>query len=96
MAIEIQRTRASAAAFGPARSHTDMKASPTTLRKDSIVSTSQRDAIMILASTSDTPSAIAAANPGAEEKEGGKPRGESSEMMDRCRKYAAATGSATA
>ncbi len=70
MAIEIQRTRESAAAFGPVSSHTDMKASPTTLRKDNIVSTSQRDAIMILARTSEMPSASAAANPGAEENRG--------------------------
>jgi hypothetical protein len=70
MAIEIQRTRALAAGLGPNRNHADIKANPTTLRKDSIVSTSQRDAIMILASTSDTPSATAAVNPGAEEKRG--------------------------
>ena len=68
MAIEIQRTRALAAGLGPNRSHADMKANPTTLRKDIIVSTSQRDAMMILASTSETPSATAAARPGPEEK----------------------------
>jgi hypothetical protein len=68
MAIEIHRTRALAAGFGQNRSHADMNASPTTLRNDSIVSTSQRDAMMILARTSEMPSARAAASPGAEEK----------------------------
>ena len=45
-----------------------IKTSPTTLRNNSMVSTSQCDAMMILASTSATPSENAAASPGTTEK----------------------------
>ena len=69
MPIDIRRTRAfTGDGFGPSRSHTVIKASPTTLRNNSMVSTSQCDAMMILASTSATPSENAAASPGATEK----------------------------
>ncbi len=69
---DIQRTRAVTGGRGPSRSHSVIKPRPTTLRNDSMVSTSQCAAMMILASMSDTPSAIAAASPGAEEKKGRK------------------------
>ena len=53
-----------------------MKASPITLRNDSMVSTSQCDAATILTSTSDAPSTAAAASPGAEAKAKRKVKGE--------------------
>src|SRR5271155_564001 len=59
--IAIQCAPASALGFDPTRSHIAMKARPTTLRNDSIVSTSQSAARTSFARTSDRPSAIAAA-----------------------------------
>src|ERR1700728_1096862 len=65
---EIQRTRAFVRGLGPTQSHVPTNARPTTPRKDSIVSTLQPEARMILPSTSDTPSETPAAKPGAEGK----------------------------
>ena len=62
---EIERTRVSAFGLAPMRSHAAMSARPMTLRNDSIVSTSQPLARTIFASTSDMPSAVPAAIPGA-------------------------------
>ena len=74
--IEIQRTRASAGTGSPPkRSQAAMKASPITLRNDSMVSTSQCDAATILTSTSEAPSTAAAAIPGAEAKRKRKAKG---------------------
>ena len=76
MPIEMQRTRTFAGTGAPPRrSHTAMKASPITLRNDSMVSTSQCDAATIFTSTSDAPSTAAAAIPGAEAKTKRKAKG---------------------
>ena len=68
IAIETQRTRASAVGLRPKRSQLATKARPTTLRNDSMVSTSQPVASTSFASTSDMPSAVPAATPGASGK----------------------------
>ena len=65
MPIEIQRTRASACGLGPRRSQVATKARPTTLRNDSMESTSHPVASTIFASTSEMPSAVPAKIPGA-------------------------------
>src|ERR1700722_6738651 len=67
MPSDIHRTRGSMDGFGPNRSQAVMNATPITLRNDSMVSTSQCAAAMILTSTSETPRTIAAATPGVEE-----------------------------
>ena len=69
MPIDISRTRASIGdGLRPSRSHIVIRTSPTALRNSSMVSTSQCDAMMILASTSAAPSENAAASPGTTEK----------------------------
>src|SRR5277367_3421970 len=65
MANEIQRTRASAVGFLPKRSQVATKIRPTTLRNDSTESTSAPDPKTIFDRTSEIPSNVPAAIPGA-------------------------------
>src|SRR5271163_2453213 len=95
MAIEIQRTRASVGGVGPSRSQMVIKTRPITLRNDSIVSTSQAAPATILTSTSETPSTIAAAIPGATGKIEREVKGEDAWEGITPDAYAAAARTAT-